>query len=96
MAEFAAMHARVPTLFVSLEMSAIELGDRLLCSVAEVNGNRLRNGTISQVATLTDNTVTKNSRNGIYVGAFVGSLGTINQSLTIAGGTASDNLSHGI
>ncbi|HYO25377.1 MAG TPA: replicative DNA helicase [Lacipirellulaceae bacterium] len=48
MAEHAAMQARVPTLFVSLEMSAIELGDRLLCSVAEVNGNRLRNGTITQ------------------------------------------------
>jgi hypothetical protein len=34
-------------LFVSLEMSAIELADRLLCSVARVNGHRLRNGTIS-------------------------------------------------
>jgi replicative DNA helicase len=48
MAEHASMQARVPTLFVSLEMSAIELGDRLLCSVAGVNGNRLRNGTITQ------------------------------------------------
>jgi replicative DNA helicase len=48
MAEHVAMHGRVPVLFVSLEMSAIELGDRLLCSVAEVNGNRLRNGTITQ------------------------------------------------
>ncbi len=38
----------VPSLFVSLEMSAIELADRLLCSVARVNGSRLRNGTISQ------------------------------------------------
>lgn len=28
-------------------MSAIELGDRLLCSAAEVNGLRLRNGTIT-------------------------------------------------
>jgi replicative DNA helicase len=46
-AEHAAMRCRVPVLFVSLEMSAIELGDRLLCSVAEVNGNRLRNGSIS-------------------------------------------------
>jgi replicative DNA helicase len=27
-------------------MSALELADRLLCSVAEVNGHRLRNGTI--------------------------------------------------
>jgi replicative DNA helicase len=47
MAEYAAIHARIATLFVSLEMSAIELGDRLLCSVAQVNGNRLRNGTIT-------------------------------------------------
>jgi replicative DNA helicase len=47
MAEHAAMRTGVPVLFVSLEMSAIELGDRLLCSAAEVNGNRLRNGTIS-------------------------------------------------
>ena len=46
-AEHAAMQARSPVLFVSLEMSAIELGDRLLCSVAEVNGQRLRNGTIT-------------------------------------------------
>jgi len=35
------------TLFVSLEMSSIELADRMLCSLAEVNGQRLRNGTIS-------------------------------------------------
>jgi replicative DNA helicase len=48
MAEHAVLHQRATTLFVSLEMSAIELGDRLLCSVAEVNGNRLRNGTITQ------------------------------------------------
>ena len=46
-AEHAALHSRVPVLFVSLEMSALELGDRLLCSVAEVNGQRLRNGTIT-------------------------------------------------
>ena len=37
-----------PTLFVSLEMSSLELADRLLCSAAGVNGHRLRNGTISQ------------------------------------------------
>ena len=46
-AEHAAMKGNHPVLFVSLEMSAIELGDRLLCSVAEVNGQRLRNGTIT-------------------------------------------------
>jgi replicative DNA helicase len=46
MAEYAAMNG-TPVLFVSLEMSGIELGDRLLCSFARVNGNRLRNGTIT-------------------------------------------------
>jgi replicative DNA helicase len=34
-------------LFISLEMSAIELADRMLCSAARVNGHRLRNGTLS-------------------------------------------------
>jgi len=47
MAEHIACQSRSPVLFVSLEMSALELGDRLLCSVAEVNGHRLRNGTIT-------------------------------------------------
>ena len=46
-AEHAVMQLQAPTLFISLEMSGLELGDRLLCSVAEVNGHRLRNGTIS-------------------------------------------------
>jgi replicative DNA helicase len=46
-AEYTSMQAQIPTLFVSLEMSAVELGDRMLCSIAEVNGQRLRNGTIS-------------------------------------------------
>jgi replicative DNA helicase len=46
-AEHVAMEEKSPTLFVSLEMSALELGDRLLCSVAKVNSHRLRNGTIS-------------------------------------------------
>jgi replicative DNA helicase len=47
-AENVALHQSVPTLFVSLEMSSLELADRLLCSVARVNGHRMRNGTISQ------------------------------------------------
>lgn len=47
-AENVALRQNVPCLFISLEMSAIELADRLLCSVARVNGYRLRNGTISQ------------------------------------------------
>lgn len=37
-----------PVLFVSLEMSGVELADRLLCSLARVNGHKLRNGSISQ------------------------------------------------
>ncbi|MEQ8837540.1 MAG: DnaB-like helicase C-terminal domain-containing protein, partial [Lacipirellulaceae bacterium] len=47
MTEHAVMQGNIHTLFVSLEMAALELGDRLLCGIAEVNGNRLRNGTIS-------------------------------------------------
>lgn len=47
-AEHVATKVKAPTLFVSLEMSAIELADRLLCSAAGVNGHRLRNGTISR------------------------------------------------
>jgi len=43
-----AIRQQVPVLFVSLEMSAIELAERLLCCEAKVNGHRLRNGTISQ------------------------------------------------
>jgi len=46
-AEHTAIEQQAPTLFVSLEMSAIELGDRLLCSAARVNSHRLRNGSIS-------------------------------------------------
>ena len=45
--EHASIELRVPTLFVSLEMSGIELADRMLCSLSRVNGHRLRNGTIS-------------------------------------------------
>ncbi|MCA9123283.1 MAG: replicative DNA helicase [Planctomycetales bacterium] len=46
-AENVALKLFAPVLFVSLEMSSIELADRLLCSAARVNGHRLRNGTIS-------------------------------------------------
>ncbi len=46
-AENAVLLSRAPTLFISLEMGGIELADRMLCSVARVNSNRLRNGTIS-------------------------------------------------
>ena len=47
-AEHVAIGLQHPVLFVSLEMACLELADRLLCSSAQVNGNRLRNGTISQ------------------------------------------------
>ena len=46
-AEHVSIEERAPTLFISLEMSGIELADRMLCSLARVNGHRLRNGTIS-------------------------------------------------
>jgi replicative DNA helicase len=48
MAEHIAIVVKQPVLFVSLEMACLELADRLLCSAAQVNGHRLRNGTISQ------------------------------------------------
>jgi replicative DNA helicase len=48
MVEHVAVNTQQPTLFVSLEMSKLELGDRLLCSRAKVNGHRLRNGHISK------------------------------------------------
>jgi replicative DNA helicase len=46
--EYVALKLKLPVLFVSLEMSSIELADRMLCSAAEVNGARLRNGTLSK------------------------------------------------
>lgn len=46
-AENVALQSHTPVLFVSLEMSSVELIERLLCSVARVNGHRLRNGTLS-------------------------------------------------
>ncbi|HTN74557.1 MAG TPA: replicative DNA helicase [Pirellulaceae bacterium] len=47
-AEYVSIVTRIPVLFVSLEMGAIELADRLLCSYARVNGHQLRNGSISK------------------------------------------------
>ena len=47
-AEHVSIGLQQPVLFVSLEMASMELADRLLCSAAQVNGQRLRNGTISQ------------------------------------------------
>ena len=48
MVEHVAIDCQQATLFVSLEMSALELGDRLLCSRAQVNSHRLRNGKIEK------------------------------------------------
>jgi replicative DNA helicase len=47
MAEYVTIDMGIPALFVSLEMSSLELADRLLCSRARVDSHRLRNGTIS-------------------------------------------------
>lgn len=47
-AEHASIGAGKPVLVVSLEMSSLELGDRLLCSRARVNSHRLRNGQLSR------------------------------------------------
>ncbi|GAF74533.1 unnamed protein product, partial [marine sediment metagenome] len=47
-AEHASLSTNVSTLFVSLEMSSLELADRMLCSAARVDSQRLRNGTLSQ------------------------------------------------
>jgi replicative DNA helicase len=40
----AAVHARIPVLLFSLEMSHLELSQRLLCSEARVDATRMRNG----------------------------------------------------
>lgn len=47
-AENVAVQEKMPVLFVSLEMSQEELGDRVLCSAARVNSHKLRNGTVTQ------------------------------------------------
>lgn len=47
-AENVSIDARVPVLFVSLEMSGIELVERLVCSRAETDGKRLRTGSLNE------------------------------------------------
>ncbi|MGD9722191.1 MAG: replicative DNA helicase [Pirellulales bacterium] len=47
-AEHASLKLQIPTLIVSLEMSNVELADRMVCSLAEVNGQRLRNNNITK------------------------------------------------
>ncbi len=46
-AEHVTIEGKVPTLFISLEMAEIELGQRMLCSLALVDGEKLRSGFVS-------------------------------------------------
>lgn len=46
-AENVVTKSRKPVLFISLEMAAVELIERLLCSVAKVNGHKMRTGTLT-------------------------------------------------
>ena len=46
-AEQAAIHSRVTTLFVSLEMSRQELAQRMLCSQGKIDAGKFRSGMIS-------------------------------------------------
>jgi replicative DNA helicase len=47
LAQHAVLAERVPVFFVSLEMSRMELAERLLCSHARVDSHRLRKGTLT-------------------------------------------------
>jgi len=47
-AERVTLRSRVPTLFVSLEMTRLELAERMLCSFKRINSHKLRNGFISE------------------------------------------------
>ena len=46
-AEYVAIEANVPTLFVSLEMARLELAQRMLCSQGRIDANKFRSGFIS-------------------------------------------------
>jgi replicative DNA helicase len=46
-AEYVSMEGKHPTLFVSLEMSRLELAQRMLCSRGRINGNKFRGGFLS-------------------------------------------------
>ncbi len=48
MVAHAAMHADRPVLFFSLEMSQLEISQRLLCSEARVDATRVRNGKLAE------------------------------------------------
>jgi len=47
MADYAAVEAKVPTLFVSLEMSRLELAQRMLCARGKIDGRKFRSGYLS-------------------------------------------------
>jgi len=47
-AEYAALEAGVPTLFVSLEMAGLELTQRMLCSQGRIDAGKFRSGFISR------------------------------------------------
>jgi replicative DNA helicase len=46
-AEYVAFEANVATLFVSLEMARLELGQRILCSQGRIDANKFRSGFLS-------------------------------------------------
>jgi replicative DNA helicase len=46
-AEYVAIEASVPTLFVSLEMARLELAQRMLCSQGRIDANKFRSGFLS-------------------------------------------------
>ena len=46
-AEYVAIEANVPTLFVSLEMARLELAQRMLCSQGRIDANKFRSGFLS-------------------------------------------------
>jgi len=47
-AEYVAIEANVPTLFVSLEMARVELAQRMLCSLGRIDANKFRSGFLSR------------------------------------------------
>jgi len=49
-ADFAAVESNVTTLFVSLEMSRLELAQRMLCSRGRIDGRKFRSGFLSRDA----------------------------------------------
>ena len=46
-AEYVTVNSNVATLFVSLEMSRLELAQRMLCSLGRINGTKFRSGFLS-------------------------------------------------